>query len=435
MRKVIVSLVLFAALAALACPASAQVPGPGGPYGSAFTVQNLDAEDAACTFSLYGASDTFEYTSGPFAITGKGSYFVYIGNLALGDGQFSAVVACDKQVAGVVNLTGPDRAGSYTAFRTAETAPVLYPPGVYKNYSVKGFTSNLIVHNTADEPVDIDVEIYQAGSGTPIETFTENDVPSHTAVSFDQGDLATDGIYSSRIVATGDVAAVVNIWNPAGQLYSYNSFNSWATVAYAPVLMNNYYGFSTALTVQNMGTSSTEVTVTYSNDVTHSETISPSTAYLFYTPNEGMPDGWLGSAKVESDGEPVVALINEEGLLNRAASYLAFTQGSTGIEAPIVMNDYYDYSTSITCQNVGAAATDITVTYSDPSATTSTANDVPVNGTVLFYQPNVPGLPVSFNGSAIITADEDIVCIINENQVDNPAEQDWLLAYNGTDGW
>ena len=84
----------------------------------------------------------------------------------------------------------------------------------------------------------------------------------------------------------------------------------------------------------------------------------------------------------------------------------------------------------ITCQNIGTAMTDVTILYSEPAPTTpTTVEDVPVNGTVLFYQPNSL-VPVGFNGSAIITADEDIVCIVNENQVDNPASQDWLLAYN-----
>lgn len=428
MRKVTVGLVVLAALVAMAIPVAAQVPGPGGPYNSAFTVQNLEAQDATCVFSLYDSSGTAAYDSSEFTVPGEGSYFVYVGNLTVSDGQYSAVISCDREVAAVANMTDPSRAASYSGFRTEETGDTLYAPGVYKNYY--GFTSNVVVQNATSDPIDVDLEIYQPGSSTPVETFSETSVPGNTSVSFDQGDLASDGLYSAKIVATGEVAGVADIWNNAGQLYSYNAFGSGATVAYAPVLMSDYYGFNTALTVQNLGSNSTDVTVTYSGGITHTETVAAGSSQLFYTPNEGLGSGWIGSAKVESDGEPIVALINEEGALNRAASYSGFTGGSTTANAPIVLKDYYGYSTSITCQNIGDAATDITITYSDPSATSTTESNVPVNGTVLFYQPNVAGLPTSFNGSAIITADEEIVCIVNENQVDNPASEDWLLAYN-----
>ena len=428
MRRITVGLVALALLMALAIPAAAQVPGPGGPYNSAFTVQNLGSTDANCTFSLYGTSATPAYTSSAFVVSGDGSYFVYVGNLSVGDGQYSAVVSCDQDVAAVANMTDDVRAASYSGFRAAETGTTLYAPGIYKSYY--GFTTNVVVQNTTSGAIDIDLEVYAAGSSTPVETFSETSVPANTSVSFDQGDLASSGLYSAKIVATGEAAAVVDIWNSAGQLYSYNAFGSGATVAYAPVLMSGYWGFNTALTVQNLGSSATLVTVTYSDASTHSETVAANSSELFYTPNEGLGAGWLGSAKVESGGEPIVALINEEGALNRAASYSGFAAGSTTANAPIVMKDYYDYSTSITCQNIGTSATDITITYSDASSTTDTATGVAANGSALFYQPDETGLSAGFNGSAVITAGENIVCVVNENQVDNTASEDWLLSYN-----
>lgn len=428
MRKVTVSLVMIAALMAVAIPAAAQIPGPGGPYNSAFTVQNLGTEAATCVFSLYGTSDTTAHTSDSFAVPAEGSYFVYVGNLAVSDGQYSVVISCDREVAAVANMTDPSRAASYSGFGTEEIGSTLYAPGVYKSYY--GFTSNVVVQNTTSSPIDIDLEIYQPGSSSPVSTFSETDVPGNTSVNFEQADLASNGLYSAKIVATGAVAGVVNIHNAAGQLYSYNAFKSGATIAYAPVLMSGYHGFNTALTVQNLGGTATDVTVTYSDGSENTETVAANSAQLFYTPNEGLGSGWLGSAKVESDGQPIVALINEEGSLNRAASYSGFTGGATTANAPIVLKDYYKYSTSITCQNIGGAATDITVTYSNAAATTETKTSVPVNGTALFYQPNETGLPTGFNGSAIITADEDIVCIVNENQIDNFASEDWLLSYN-----
>jgi len=221
----------------------------------------------------------------------------------------------------------------------------------------------------------------------------------------------------------------VNAWNDAGQQYAYNGFTSGSAVAYAPVLMKNYYGFNTALTVQNIGDAPVNVTVTYSNGATNTKTIPAKASQLFYTPNEtGLPSGWLGAAKIEASGGNIVALVNESDVNNRAASYAAFSRGGKTSNAPIVLRRYYGYSTSVTCQNLGTTPVDITATYSNG---VTEVRNAPANGMALFYQPNTVGLADNFNGSAIFTADQDIVCVVNENQVTNPEQKDFLLTYEG----
>lgn len=430
MRKSLFILILVVALMLTATAVSAQVPGPGGPYNTGFTIQNLETQSTNCTFNLYNGAGVSQYQSSAISVAASGSYFVYVGNLPISSGQYSAVIACDRQVAAVANTTGVSSAASYSGIDAADVATVLYAPGVYKGYY--GFTSNVVVQNTSAAPINITLEIFAPGNSTPIATYTENNVPVNASVNFDQAaEPFTGGLYSARITGTGAIAAAVNIWNAAGQLYSYNPFASSGAgnVAYAPVLMNNYYGFNTALTVQNLGASTTQVRVTYSNGATNTQNIAGSSSQLFYTPNEGLPAGWLGSAKVEVlSGGPIVALVNESSTANRAASYNGFNQGTTTANAPIVLKTYYGYSTSITCQNVGGSAANITVNYSNGAS--ETLNNIPANGTALFFQPNTAGLPSSFNGSAIINSAQNIVCVVNENQVSNPAAQDWLLAYN-----
>jgi hypothetical protein len=430
MRKPLFILILVVALMLTATAVSAQVPGPGGPYNTGFTIQNLETQSTNCTFNLYNGAGVSQYQSAAISVAGSGSYFVYVGNLSISSGQYSAVIACDRQVAAVANTTGAASAASYSGVDAADVATVLYAPGVYKGYY--GYTSNIVVQNTTSGVINITLQIFAPGNSTPIASYTESNVPANASVNFDQAAEAfASGLYSAKITGTGAIAAAVNIWNAAGQLYSYNPFAGGGSVAYAPVLMNNYYSFNTALTVQNLSASATQVRVTYSNGATNTQNIAGSSSLLFYTPNEGLPSGWLGSAKVEilSGSGPIVALVNESSAQNRAASYNGFTEGATTANAPIVLKTYYGYSTSITCQNVGGSAANISVTYSNGAS--ETLNNIPANGTALFYQPNTAGLPASFNGSAIITSAQPIVCVVNENQVSNPALQDWLLAYNG----
>lgn len=431
MRKsMLVLLVLGLLLVVGVIPVAAQVPGPNGPYTSAFTIQNLDATAGTCMYDLYGpAGGSPAYSSTSFAVSANGSYFVYVGNLTVADGSYSAVISCDVNVAAVSNYTGSGgaSAASYDGIASANTAANVSLPGVYKGYY--GYNSNVVVQNVTSSPVNVTLNVYAPGNSTPVATEQKLAVPANASVSFDQSTMSglANGLYSAKVEATGAVAAIVNIWSSVGQQYSYDGVVSGSTMAYAPVLMNGYYGFNTALTVQNMGTTSTNVTVTYSNGKVSNATIAAGASQLFYTPNEGLPGGFLGAAKVVSSGADIVALVNESDSTNRAASYVGFSAGSTSANAPIVLRAYYGYSTSITCQNIGAAATNITVTYSN--GVTEVKNSVGANSTALFYQPNTVGLANGFNGSAVMTASQDIVCVVNENQVTNPTALDFLLTY------
>lgn len=428
MRRLLSSVVLAVVLANV-MTVSAQVPGPGSPYNSAFTVQNLESRDGTCIYILYDANGNVAFTSSSVSIQANKSAFVYVGGLTVNSGMYSVVISCDVNVAAISNYTGSGGAyaASYFGISEAKTAPKMYLPGLYKNYY--GYYTNVVVQNASSGPISITLNIYQGATLVDSET---KSAPAYASVVFDQmaRTILPNGIYAGIVEATGPVAAVVNVWNSAGQQFAYNGFASGSSIAYVPVLMKSYYGFNTALTVQNIGDTTTTVTVTYSNGVTNTKVIPPRASQLFYTPNEsGLPSGWLGSAKIEADGGSIVVLVNESDANNRAASYTGFTGGGTTINAPIVLKAYYGYSTSITCQNIGTGSTNITVTYSNGA--TESRNNVPVNGTALFYQPNTVGLPNGFNGSAVITASQPIVCVINENQVSNPNPQDYLLVYEG----
>lgn len=427
MRKVVLMFVLLVALIGV-MPVAAQVPGPGGPYNSAFTVQNLDAVDGTCQYSLYNDAGTAVLTSAATPIQANKSMFVYVGGLSVTDAMYSAVISCDVNVAAVSNYTGSGGAyaASYAGVSAAQTATTVSFPGLYKNYY--GYYTNVVVQNAGSASVNVTLKIYNGATLVDSETKT---VPANASVVFDQKARAAlpNGIYAGVVEATGPVAAMVNVWNTAGQQFAYNGFTGGSAVAYAPVLMKSYYGFNTALTVQNVGDAPVDVTVTYSNGATNTKTIPAKASQLFYTPNEAsIPNGWLGGAKIEATGGNIVVLVNESSVKNRAASYTGFIAGGKKANAPIVMKSYYGFSTSVTCQNLGTVATTITATYSNGVTETKNA---PAGGTALFYQPNTPGLSNGFNGSAVFTASEDIVCVVNEDQVTNTASKDFLLTYEG----
>jgi hypothetical protein len=410
------------------------VPGPSGSFSSAFTIQNLSANIAICTYTFYDSLGSAAYESAQFQIPVGGSNFTYVPNISgLAIGQYSGVVTCDQPVSAVVNTASTNSGGSYGGI--SNTSATWYAPNAFNNYY--GFNTNFVVQNASSSPVNVTIDIINA-SGSVVATQSQNNLPAYAYVNFDQAGLSglsSNVAYSAKITGTGTLAVESNIYGQGAytnELFSYTPFIGGSLTTYAPVIMNNYYGYSTALTVQNLGTSAANVTVTYGTGATQTAVIAASSSSVFYTPSSGLAVGTLTSATITSD-QNIVALVNETNNYLRAASYTAFASGSTSVSVPIVLKRYYNFNTSITCQNIGTTATNMTITYSN--AATSTQNAIAANGIALFYQPNEAGLSNGFNGSAKVTSSsQPIVCIVNEDQ--NEGSQattsfDQLFSYEG----
>ena len=372
----------------------ASVPGPGGPYSSAYRVQNLSTSaTATCTYEFFDSSGTSAYTKSNVTIAPGTSDYFYAPTDLPTSGTYSGVVSCDQPVAAVVNFSDPKSGASFNGIDVPAT--IWYAPGVYNNYF--GYYSNMVVQNASGSPVNITVDIFAPGSSVAAATQTANSVPAYASVSFDQTGLAglsANVAYSAKITGTGTLAPVININGPGTtglQLYSYNGFSSGSTTAYAPVIMNNFYGYNSALAVQNLGAADTTVTITYGTGQTTSVPIAANSSVSLYTPANGVPVGSLTGAKITSPTQPIVAIVNESNTYNRAASYSGFSTGGTTVVAPIVMKRYYNYNTSVTCQNVGAAATTMTLTYGgvagseDSGSTLSRGWDRPVLPAGVFF--------------------------------------------------
>ncbi len=381
------------------------------------------------------------YTSSAFTISVGGSNFTYVPGIgSLAAGQYSGVVSCDQQVAAIVNMSTANSGGASRAVDGSGVGTTWYAPNAYNSYAF--FFTNFVAQNASSSPVDIYVNIINS-AGTTVATQISNTVQPNASASFEQtglGGMSAGVAYSAKITSTGNIAVEGNIFGNGGsvtnQLYSYNPLSGGATTIYAPVIMNNYAGYNTALIVQNIGGSSTTVTVTYGTGLTQTATIAASANNVFYTPASGLPSVTLTSAKIQSSGQPIVALVNESNSYNRAASYTAFAAGTTTVRAPIILRRYAAYNTSVTCQNIGVSSTTMTIQYAPPynGGGNTTTGSIPINGTALFYQPSDAAISDGYNGSATITASQPIVCVTNEDQNEAPNNtviKDQLFAYEG----
>ena len=207
-------------------------------------------------------------------------------------------------------------------------------------------------------------------------------------------------------------------------------------MAYAPVIMSDYASssYNTSLVIQNLGSTTANVTITYSNGTVKTATIAPGGVSSRYTPSDIPTPTTLTGAKVVAD-QPIGVIVNESTSKNRAASYEGLRGGTaTVVRAPIVMRRFARNNTSVQCQNVGMAPTRIQIAYSGVP-TVFTSLTVPAGGTYLFYQGKDPLLADGYIGSATLTAvdGQPIVCVVNEDMDELPDRdlvKDMLYAYD-----
>lgn len=186
--------------------------------------------------------------------------------------------------------------------------------------------------------------------------------------------------------------------------------------------------------VQNLSTSTANITVSYYNqdgskaisDV--SDTIAAMSSKTYYP--IAAPDGFNGSVVVSSD-QPVVAIANTLGNSPQyAASTEGFSAGATSVKLPLIMRGNAGYYTWFNVQNTGAADASVTVQYvpgSDGTAYTSPAVTVKPGAAYTFNQRDMIQLGSKFVGSAVVTSSQPVVATVM--QVGETYKN--MMGYNG----
>lgn len=438
--KRIISLILLTVIMVVSFGAAhAAEPAPGGPFATAFYVQNLETTTTTCIFTFYDASGNAVLVSDSFTVLGGSNKEVYTPSLTVDSGAYSGVVNCDLQVAAVVNFSDSNSGASHLGI--VEQSGIWFAPNIYDNYY--GYYTNVYAQNASSSPIDIKLEIFAAGTATPVYTNTKLGVPAYASVVWQQEglvELAYNKSYSAKITGTGNIAPVVNVYDSpttAVQLYSYNPFTLGATQIFVPSLYNYYYGFNTEMKVQNIGSLDAQIKITYSTGFEVNDTIAPNTGKAYYTPNI-LPVSWNKSysAVVEStNGQPVVVVVNQSSQTGSASTYNGLSSGASTIFAPVLYTNYYTFNTEVTCQNLGTANTDITITYNNtglPTAPTFTSIGITPGKTVSFYTPSHVQI-YGYKGSGVITSSGmvPIGCVVNEGSSNISIIWDSQYTYNG----
>jgi hypothetical protein len=405
---------------------------------SSVTVQNTGDGTATITFTFYdelGVPDTPTplvvgppEVPNPFTLEPGESYELYMPNANLDDGKYSLVIASDEPVVAVSNVvrefgeTGYN--GTFAGFSMGMDE--IYMPSITND--CYGYFSELSVQNTGDMATDITVDF---GGGL---SDTAADVEPGASAHWDLSTGAPPGLgtcVSAIISADQPIAAVDNQYNQAGFLQTYNSFLMGGTEWGVTALYNNYYGWSSSLDIQNVGMTTTLVTVEFSDGDTPFEcTIDPGEKCQPYMPNEKTMATDLFAATVSADQELVVAVNAANGGASLAQTSNAVAAGGMMASIPAAYNGYFGWNSSWACVNLGDVPTDLTVTY-DGFGSYSVMG-LGAGESLEVYVPTDADGPTLGNRAAVIveSSDAPIACTYNATQDALVGTGDWAFSGN-----
>jgi hypothetical protein len=241
---------------------------------------------------------------------------------------------------------------------------------------------------------------------------------------------------STRITSDQPVVATDSMSKPStGATNTFEGVSAGSTKLYAPSLTTAFSGWNSSLTIRKLESGNTTVTVDYSdaesNDTCNLTDAQP--ACQLYMPSDHPTPGLFGAKITSSTTNPLLAVV---GLTKGSASgaYLAAGSGTSTVMIPEVTKYYYNWISSITCQNVSTTPTTLNFAYTGYPAYNhpTTLNE---GGSVQVFVPSEAFLPNGFVGGVTVRANAagaQISCIVSEN---NPTQQltkpgDWAFYYN-----
>lgn len=366
-----------------------------GPYNSAFQVQNLsDIADAHITIHYVAEDGTRTVQQ---AVVPKGESLTFFDGTMQAPPNFkgSVDIFSDQPIATTANFLRADfRAlASYNGFNASDAGTQFRLPLLQKDN--QGYNSYIAVQNMGSSPATVRIEYLP--SPEPNSGSETNEVISNIPVGgsrFIRQDqtpgLGARFVGSATVVSTNGVPFVVTVGQELngrtndqarsnGQILMYNGFRSGSSSVLLPLIMANNSGFFTGVSVQNVGSSNTDITIEFTPNTADTNkcasgipakrtfpSVPPNATriYLQYSGAGGDPNlrfgcRYIGSAKItNSANQQLTAIVNELGG-PFASAYEGFdpAKATTKSRAPLVMSRNNGYYAGIQIQNAGPQTT------------------------------------------------------------------------------
>jgi hypothetical protein len=296
------------------------------------------------------------------------------------------------------------------------------------------------VQNTGGSSANVNID-YSDGSSN------SGTIPAGASKTFDQSaESHSSAIFAGTVTSDQPVAAAV-IEENSSVMLAYNGFQAGSNDPVMPLINMNNNGYITGVQIQNRGSSSTDVTVSYSPSLagtacTEQQTIPAGESktfalYVFWAaPGPGITtdciqgEQFVGSAKVtaNSASQALVVVVNQLSPGVNGEAYGGFDPGVATQEVvlPLIMDRNGGWYTGFSVQNVGSSTTTVNCTFTGTSYTASQSLSAGEAMTLLQLNAIADG----YVGSGTCTAGSGgkIAAIVNEVK---PGSADNLMVYEG----
>lgn len=410
-------------------------------YDSAFQVQNLSDSTATIAITFYDQTGAVHATVND-TITPNGSNTYAPLPAAVQSGfDGSVVISSDQPVAAIANVIGDGTQGaSYSGLDGG--APSVALPIIARDFF--GINTWFNVQNTGASATSVTISY----SGKPSCNQTATIQPG-AAATFEQEThscLGSGYNGAATVSAPGGEVAATALQVAGSGLYAYNGFSGGgSTSPVMPLITSNFFKIHTGIQVQNTGTQSTNVTITYTpsgsigTQCTETATIpagSPATFTInafSFGPSANttctFKQAFVGSAQVtgNSTSQPLVAIVNQTNTTSFGSAYNAFdpTTATGKAVMPLIMNDFGIF-TGYSIVNVGTSAT-VTCTYSGLDASHNKVATLASGQPMDVQTNNANGFP-KYIGSGTCTATSGGALLGVVNQASS-AKGDNVLTY------
>lgn len=420
-------------LLAMALPAAVSAQG-SITYTSGFQVQNLDTSNpASITVDFYNQDGTVAATVSDTVPAGGSVTYFPLNEVSTGFNG-SVVISSDRDIRAIANVLGNSGAygasyGGFTAGATEVALPLLMKAN-------SGFSTWFNVQNTGSSATDVAIS-YSDGT-----TAACTALQPGASCTLDQANEAhaNGWVGSATITSDEPVAATVMQVGPT-TLFAYTGFTSGSQNIAMPLINANNAGFITGVQIQNMGSASTSVTVSYTPSAagtacSETQSIPANSSRTFaltaFTAGGSCGSGrFVGSARItaNSTDQELVAIVNQLNIgANKGAAYEGFDPSSAtdSVVMPLIMDRNSNYFTGFSVLNVGTTSATVTCTFDNSTHTES--QTLAAGAAMTPIQNNA--ISDKYVGSAVCTADASGSIVGIVNQLNTALPGDAFLVYN-----
>jgi hypothetical protein len=436
MRLAIIISLVFGFLVAVTRSTQAQ----NFSYTSGVQVQNLSGSTANITLSFYDTA-TGNLSGSPTAdtIAANSSKTYFATTLPVSSGfNGSLVVSSNQPVAAISNILGNNGVASASYVGTATGNTTLLLPLLMKGNSGNDTWYNIQNTGTADANVSI---AYSDGTSAGPTTIK----PGAARSFFQKNETHSAAVFSAVVTSNQPVAATV-IQESSAVMYAYTGFPAGNVSPVMPLINANNGGTVTGMQIQNAGSASTNVTVTYTPSLfgttcTETQTIpggQSRTFTLFAFANGANStcvagQRFVGTARVttNSASQPLTVIVNQLRLTSPqyAEAYGAFdpNAATSTVVFPLIVQRPADFS-GFSIMNVGAGATSVSCTFSGTSFTVPATNINPNQAVTIL---TTSAIGSNYVGSGTCTASGGGKIVGVSNQLGKVLTGDDFKVYEG----